>query len=434
MGLLSPAMLAKVRSGTGRYAWLLELALPGGTINASRGGWDSLGAGWYEDSIQAWTRTPKRSLSDPRGGAVPAVTVGVNWIDHDRRLARVFEGPNRDRVYGSPATIRLAEASLPPSGYFTYFAGIVSAWPAKDRAFDLELRTDDLVLERYHGVPLTQSDWPAAETSVWGQHAPRVYGKHHSFGSTEGGMLPTLLVDIARFRYLVGAGWLVAVDRVYVDGVEITSGWMVDRIVRNNRLYTTVTFATDQAGKAVTVDARGYETVGDGSGALIENPCDQFVHALNNWIWGQYSSGPWLTGAPVSSAAATSCAAFFTRKGIKGSGYIKDRIRGHDLVSAWLKTFNARGFWTNSGQLAVGIQEHQHASVYPATLYREDRHDIGASFRLKYRDDLISGVSVKHLYSANLGDYTQSLTINDPTVDREAEEALDMLWSYASAA
>jgi hypothetical protein len=247
-------------------------------------------------------------------------------------------------------------------------------------------------------------------------------------------MLPTLLVDIARFRYLVAAGWLVAIDRVYADGVEVTSGWTVDRVVRNNRLYTTVTFTSDQQKKTVTVDARGYETAGDGSGTLIDNPCDQVVHALNNWIWGDYASGAWLASAPISATAATSCAAFFARKGIKGSGYIKDRIRGHDLVAAWLKTFNARGFWTNAGQLGLGVQDHQYASVYPATVYREDRHDIGASFQLKYRDDLISGVSVKHLYSATVGDYTQSLTIKDPTVEREAEEALDMLWSYASAA
>jgi hypothetical protein len=183
------------------------------------------------------------------------------------------------------------------------------------------------------------------------------------------------------------------------------------------------------------VDAQGYETVGDGTGTLIENPVEQIVHALHNWVWSSYTSDVWFTGsAPVNAAAAATAAAYFTRKGFKGSGYIKDKILGRDLIAQWLKTWDARAYWTNGGELAFAVEDHVITSPYPTALYQEDRHDVAASFEQDFDDQVISEVTVKHLYSANISSYMQQLTVSEPLVTRETPESLDMLWSYASKA
>ncbi len=366
------------------------------------------------------------------GVTCPVCVTPVELIDHDGAFASIVKGRYRDSIRGSSATIRLAEASISEADWFTEFDGILTAWDPKDRVYTLSLRFDDRPLEMYHTCKLSQSDWPAADSKVWGQQAPRPYGKHSSLGATKGGMLPTFPVDVARYRYLVCRGCAKSVDRVYVSGTQVTTGWTASYVTVNGSIYTVVTFTTDQKDAVVTVDIQGYETVGDGSGTLIEGPVDQLAHALKNWVWGEYRTGAWLTAAPINAAAVTACAAYFTRKGLKGSGYIKDRFRGHDLLSGWLKSWRARGWWTNGGELAIGIEDHAIATPYPSPLYREDRHDIGGSFKQATPETLLSSVAVKHMYSGSLGSYVQQLTVGDPDSTLEAEEPLEMLWSYAS--
>lgn len=44
----------------------------------------------------------------------------------------------------------------------------------------------------------------------------------------------------------------------------------------------------------LTINVQGVETVGDGSGTLIENSLDIYYHFLKNWLFGDYQSGLWL--------------------------------------------------------------------------------------------------------------------------------------------
>lgn len=72
----------------------------------------------------------------------------------------------------------------------------------------------------------------------------------------------------------------------------------------NGHRYTVI-YARGVIGEKASLDEQplfvnvhGIETVGDGTGTVLTNMIDQYLHALQNWLIGNYQTGPWLS-SPV---------------------------------------------------------------------------------------------------------------------------------------
>jgi hypothetical protein len=69
---------------------------------------------------------------------------------------------------------------------------------------------------------------------------------------------------------------------------------------RNGHRYTLVYARGAKADqikenpKRLTINIKGIETVGDGSGTVIVKSLEIYLHALQNWIFGNYQAGSWL--------------------------------------------------------------------------------------------------------------------------------------------
>lgn len=126
---------------------------------------------------------------------------------------------------------------------------------------------------------------------------------------------------------------------------ESAFGSLVKTRTYNGRVYTCV-YVKEGGGspldvKAIiegetplTVNVQGIEDVGDGSGNLIEESFSVYRHLMQNWVFGDYQAGSWLTtptfpdaeNVPMmDDASFTNCASIASRRledGYKAAGAI----------------------------------------------------------------------------------------------------------------
>lgn len=147
-------------------------------------------------------------------------------------------------------------------------------------------------------------------------------------------------------------------------------------------------------GKAITVNMKGVEDVGDGTGSLIEKIILQYKHFVINFGFQDYQSGVWLTAptwAPddpsVSQIDETSFAtAVTTAEGRIGGGYLGAGIIGNNgeqqPLREWMARFNLSsntdsGFNRNNQFFVVMLNDH--FSVLASALVFTQLRDIIAS-------------------------------------------------------
>lgn len=433
-GRFSPAMKAEVAKRQSDLCWLLDLSFAGGTKRYSEGSVASLSLGQYVGKLLDIGGLSEGGQDRDYGLSQGEMTVTLD--DTDFEIAKYLESSNGLTVVGTAAVLRLASNNVIASDWFTLFTGIVDdyAFPAP-LTVQLVLRTDDRKLNGTSGRLVTGADFPAAVQGARGQMIPRIYGVWDSGG--EPGAVPCPLVDIANNWYLVCEGWAKAVDRVYVNGVQVTSGCTITHPLVNGRRYTMVVFTASQADAAITADVQGYEATGDGSGALISIPSDQLKHYLVNFQYNDWKDGAWFADstAPINTTFFSSAATFLSAHGHKGSARLGggEPIKGIDVVNGWCATFRARPWWTNLGKLGVRFEDPGIATIYVDDLWikwGEQVDHLGYSLKADTRR-LVSGVTVQYVFSAALGQYTQGLTVSDPSVTNGAPEAFDLPYAHA---
>jgi hypothetical protein len=298
---------------------------------------------------------------------------------------------------------------------------------------EIVMRVNDDALQRLSprgGWVLNRVAWPNAKAEVFDKVAPVLYGQHDASGMQTGpGLIPCPYVDTIEFRYLVCAGKAKAVDRVYVDGLETGSGWATEYITKNGRIYTCVNFTTDQGDAEVTVDAQGYEAVGDGSGALITNPATQWAHWLTNFVLGDYMTGAWLsTNALIDSTTLTAAEAYLTSLSARGSAYSDERQTGHDVVARFCNSWRMRSWWTLEGKVAIGY-ENIFAQPYTGTRLRWYKDELGKFSLVEDDWQVTSRITVRQAKSASQGSYLTTFEVQDASVSSDTQDALDLDWS-----
>lgn len=131
-------------------------------------------------------------------------------------------------------------------------------------------------------------------------------------------------------RFLVAGHAVKEIEDLFVDGVRVDSGNYGVTFAcpgkagyatyfpntgnpqyrdLNGRRYTLVYIRGPQAdeitagNKALTANVQGIEDVGDGTGTLISDGFDQYLHAFRNWFLQDYQGGAWFSSGPTWPAA-----------------------------------------------------------------------------------------------------------------------------------
>jgi hypothetical protein len=435
--------LSAIAGGRATVFGALTVSFPGSyTFRASSGTFTSVTGGHYPAKVLSWG-TLSYTISD-RAGRLNAVETRITVADTDRTIARLVSGVYADSIRGSAATIKLATPTVASSSWATLFSGVVAriSFPKPFEA-EITIRTQDDQLLRVSprgGWALTRVQWPNAKAEVFDKFAPVLYGYHDSSPfQTTPGLVPTLYVDTTQFRYLVCAGKAKSLTRVFKDGVQITSGGSTDYggafeyLTRNGRIYTCLKFTTDQGDAVFTIDALGYESVGDGSGSVITNPATIWAHRLTNFSLGDYLTGSWLsTNAIIDATSLSDAEAYFTSlgTGAHASVYDAERTTGMEITAAYCDSFRMRSFWTRSGTLATNYEDI-FADPYGGTRLRHYREETGP-FALREDDyKLVSRYIIRSAYSSSQDSYLQTLEVVDASVTNDTQESLDLAWSEA---
>ena len=432
MGLLSAAMKAELQKPHPEVYPVLTVVFPGASKLVSSSSVASATLGQFEGRVLRWDNL-RRGVAERTCG-LESVDFSVDVADADRFFANLLAGQYGHQVRGSAFLLQLISPNVVPADWFTLFAGILADWEQPSPlVWTWTFRPNDLALERpFPKTKINFADWPNASREARGLYPNLPYGKLSS--NQVGGAVRCPLVDMTDCRYMVSAGWARAVTNVLVDGVLVTSGYTITRPTVNGRRYTLIDFTSTQGAAEVTADIEGYETVGDGTGTLIENPAEQLQHFLVNWVWGDYKTGAWLspTTAPVDTTLFAAAASFLSARGHKGARALGGGMEpktGLSALEEWCSSLQCQPFWRNSGKLAVKF-ENPGAAAYPAIALSAGEMEMGS---LRYNSqDRVDRVTVQYILDNVAGQFTQALEVRDPTLTHELGDSLDLPWAYGS--
>jgi hypothetical protein len=441
-GLLSSAMLTELRANGKTVVPILRLYFTAGTRSYSDVGMASATLGTIYGKVIEWGAL-ERSVSD-RDNQLTLNTATVQIEDTDASFSSLLEDANAGTMRGTRAVILLTSPNVAPADWATLFDGYLANWSMTGLfQWTLEISPKDqpLMNPSFPKTPILAIDWPSVgDRTLYGEYVPIIYGIHDSRGSSDTGMVPTLYVDRLGFRYLVAQGW-VTVDRVYVDGIQASSGFTITRPTINGRLFTLIDFTADQVDAEITADVQGYESVGDGSGTLLTG-VDCLKHCLVNFVYGDYQGGNWASvgTVPINTTSFTTAQSFLTDMGwqkVSRRYGGESKTSGMELIGDICKSLQLMAFFTRAGLISVAADDHRTTTLWydePRWL-RYDQYEVGDSFRLDYdRDSIIDRLSIQYIYSEADGKFVQTLEVRDFSLTEENADELLLTWSSASLA
>ena len=361
-GLYSAEFKAELLRPAPHVVPLLELDPPSGPRRWSKSGVCSYSRGPYEPRVKSFG-TVRPSISDRQNSLVGFEAAPV-LNDHDMLFRRIV-GAGED-LTGSPMRMWLASINVPVEKWYLAFSGVLYDYQQTTPGeIALKGRPDDEWLStKIPRWAVSEADWPKADRSVLGRPYPIPYGLHDSTSSranrTSDGALPTLLVDTQGWVFLVCIGW-IDVRRVYVSGALRTAGFAVLKLIRNGRPFTVIDFAADPGGP-VTVDAYGYDDVGDGTGRPILNPAQQIAHLLAHVAYrdslGSGWTGRWpavevpLEFGPVDFSDSYGYVERLASGGAYGGGiYLDQTTTAYDVLNTWAAEDELKPYWLPQGTL-----------------------------------------------------------------------------------
>lgn len=435
MGRLSAALRAELLQQSPDVAFLLAVTIAGTTYR-----WGAIGepgrihsgTGLYEPRVISWGGSISRGVSLTETGLDLANDVEVLLDDTDRALTTILEGASRHSVRGATAVIYLASRNVSSGDWLTLYSGRVETYgQPSPLVWSVRLSPQDLPLRRESipKVKILVSDWPTASLAVRDSPVPILYGRVSSSNGSNDGALTCFLVDSSGFRYLVCAGRAKAIDAVYKDGVIVSaSNYTVTYPVVNGRTYTLIDFTSTQGSSAITCDAQGYDSVGDGTGTLLTDPAVVAKHLLVNWIYGDWMTGAWLSDSTAPVDTTSFGTTFFSDRGYQASVYISTKRRGVDVLNDLLKSFEAKACWTPDGKIALKVEDFTAWSYATDLVLRED--ELGG-WDLSYPvAQLVDRIEMKYASTPTAG-YTQRLAVSDLGTGEQAPEEIELPYSPA---
>lgn len=444
MSNLEATVFAELRKNNPSVHRVCEIDLPNGeTLRLCKTGGGALsipGVGIALPRIVRWPSL-RRSLGDFRG-SVPAVTGSLELDDASSEF-QVLAGTYGTRLQFSPVRIRLTSKNWDLADAPIVFSGLLEQWPKTARKqYSLHVRSNDLWLKTSIQRPTFRyDDFPNADSNIYGQFLPKVYGIHDSTGMTHFGAVPLYLVDEDTGLFCPSQGRAENVIRVYSDAElgTIAASFTVSYETRNGKLFTFVSAIspTPAEGARVTCDIEGFaETMG---GSAMTNPIDILKHVLVNYGYGEaHRSGAWKTvgssGAPLNETAFDAAAAYAEAKSFMSSRVFSEALTVEDVLQEFCVTFGMRCFWDWNGKLAIVPRTH----LLPAGTrpwIRWDRDSLNPpNFPDAGIDGYLSHAISRYCYQEALGDYVRSMEVRNMNVTsfQEVSETYDFRPSNAT--
>ena len=433
MGQLDADLKAALARGV--REWLFEIDFPGATWRASRGGYSALGVGYYPDRLLSCG--PLNVATGDRSGTLPALEVTMEFADEDGALAQIIEGPDANEIRGSAVRIYLASPDVDRSKWSTRFTGIIAkpSESPRPRVVRITARVDDTAFTReiMRRWTITKAAWPNAAAASIGQIAALVYGQHSCANYRPGpGMLPAIFVDTVNFRYTFAAHKVKALDVVYVDGVATGSGWSLEYVTASGVTWACVKFTADQGDAVITVDAKGVEDVGDGSGTLITSKADQLAHLLSNFVFDQWSgAGAWLsTHARVDGSLTGAINTFLSARGSEGRLVVSEPKTPAAIVAELCDQESLYGRWTETGAIAFGM-DNVFALPYAAETLDWYSQELDPLATGNEDVEVTSECTVNHVPSTSDGKYLSTFVVADPGAVEYSPTSIDLSTSAA---
>ena len=428
MGRLSATMLAELKRSAPRVAYLLDLGpIAGVTYRYSDKGY--ITDRMYEARVLSWGGISVGV--DESENVLDFGSVALELDDSDQAITRLLEGPDRHAVRGAAAVIRLASPSVPSTDWLTLYSGRIETYgqPSPLRwSITLAPQSLPLLGTSVPADKITRATWPRAPLESIDKATPIIYGKHSSASGSNAGAVPAILVDQSGFRYLLAAGSLLAVDKVYADGISVAAaGYSVTTPTVNGRTYTLIDFTADQGDAVITADVRGYYVTGDEGPALISSPSMILWHFLTNWVYGTYRAGAWLdySSMPIDvDGTFGAYVLFWSLRGSQGSLYVGTRRRGIDVLNDQLISHEAKAYWSLDGKVAYAIEDFTAWAYVTDAILREDEvNGLDVSYPVSGLVDSLTG---KYGPSAVAGSYAQQLSVKDLSTGEGVPDDVDL--------
>lgn len=441
MGLLSAAMAAELAKPNQSLRRLLTITFPDGDHRYSDVAVCSASLGYFEPRIKRWGTIPK-SLGDARNALiVPEWRVEI--LDHDKdwsRRAASYE------IKGSPATLLYASPWVAPASWLTRFSGILSNWDFADQpVISARFQPNQLGLNSaFPTLRLTTQDFSGLPKESENHYVPLCYGRHDSFGlgDVDGQIKPIYVGEYTGAatgsRYVICFGRIKRILHAYSNGARLQeTTWDADPtfVTASGRTYSVINFETDRSAQEITLDVEGYEDVGDGSGTLIADPCDQLEHLLINFVFGRWESGAWLTSSPYVGSFSTARTFLGGRlpAGYRGGRYLnggESNFVGADVVNEFCESMGVHAYWSSAGQI-----------VLTADLTTDPGYPIGTQwFRRPFDEfgelrpsvsatDTVNRLVIEGGLSDALGGYQERLEVLSQETSTAATDTLSAPWA-----
>jgi hypothetical protein len=377
-----------------------------------------------------------REVSETTNSLSDAVEMVVTILDMDRDFAQEV-AQYRGSIRGSAVVLRILSPNVADGDAFTAFDGVLDGYSQPEpMMWELRLRPDDwpLRLVNVPRTPITQADWPSADTAIIGEFLGPLYGTHDSNGSGEYGAVPALLVDRGAFKYvwMLGAGTVTA---AYSDGIVVSENdYTASTETRNGKLWSVITFDTEQTDKEITLDVTGLTDEPDGTGTLITNPVLQLKHWLVNFVYNDWRSGPYYeeSEAPLDTRYVNETADYLDALGHEGSKRFggTDPIPALDVLNEWLDSHELKAVWRNNGKLAIRLV----ADPRNQRIYFDTQVLRGTELALEFQrvfdtSNVVRKVSGQYIFNEAVKKYLQTLEVSDLSVPDDVTVTRSLPWS-----
>jgi hypothetical protein len=369
LGKTSFALLEELKNwGKNGEIWVLEVDLPGLTFRGCLNhAYDSKENGQYAGVILSMDSMDQRgpSVGGDMGARQPVVRVN----DFSRTISKVWNGPNRQKIPGSPCRIKVAARQVRPEGWRTEFVGEVAyiSW-SSDLICDIVMRTSDATMRRKCPsgyLTRTKAEFPNIHISTEGTYAPLIYGRHNSQNYTNQGLIPLALVDTVDHIWNQSFAW-TGIQRIYVDGVIADPGdWAILRDVRQGKLFTNMIWidpgTLPDEDAVITSDATGYDNLGAGEGILLEYSAEVIMHILVNFIFHQSNGqGRWFSATAVDEMIDAILYEEFLQycvdHGYRAAKHLAIPVEGYDLCREAGASTYSKMFWTCQGKVGFKLE------------------------------------------------------------------------------
>lgn len=273
----------------------------------------------YKEGRVLSVSTASRASSDWLSGSWQSQRLTSRYADTDYKLRGGVLNRDRYSLSEQRNSLYLIDddrRNNPSAVARLLFQGLIYEDPLTDY-LSVSLTTNDIISVGYNlfkqekQTPqrvILSDDFPNAPVTVLGMDGntlgvPIVYGNVSDEGPLAKGSLS--LINIGNNKALVSGHAIKALLNLYTRTND--AGVLVDPskytlqngITINGRCYTLVTI-TDAtlaglfgAGTPIFANLQGIETTGDGSGTLITDLHQQYLHLLVNWLIGNYQAGLW---------------------------------------------------------------------------------------------------------------------------------------------